>query len=81
MNFHYKFGFTFGNDMYNCLIQYIVELFCSNSLLAARMSFKGDPGPPGADGVQGEPGIGGSRVSLSFFSWQLADYSIYKCTC
>lgn len=45
------------------------------------MSLKGIPGKPGSAGVQGEPGIGGSRVSLSFFSQHLADYSIYKCTC
>lgn len=41
------------------------------------MSLKGNPGKKGAEGLQGEPGIAGSRVSLTFFSWYLADYSIY----
>lgn len=45
------------------------------------MSLKGNAGKPGADGVQGEAGIGGSRVSLSSCSQFLTDYSIFKCTC
>lgn len=44
------------------------------------MSLKGNPGKPGADGVAGEPGVGGSRVSLSFFNALAKTYIIVNDT-
>lgn len=40
----------------------VILTFCFLHLM------KGTAGKPGADGEVGEPGIGGSRVSLTLFS-------------